>query len=387
MRQLIAWCMSALFCACRLFPQQRKIALLSRQSNHPFDFMLLEPALREAFPGWSIEWACECDTGSLGAGTVLRQMWHAATASICIVDGYVPAVSIPYRHKRAYVMQMWHAMGAIKKFGYQALDTSDGRSSRDAAAFSMHRGYDVVVAGTCGAVEAYAQAFDYPREAVVPLGLPRVDYLLAPEFAAQREQGALRAARRIGLDALRKQGRKVVLYAPTLRRGNRYASTWLGEYAGALGRALALEGPFALVVSGHPLDQERGQDQQPSETTEGAPQVRYLYGVPTRDALWWADYVVTDYSAVAFEAALVGAKVLFYLPDLGEYRKSPGLNIDPLTTWPDLAFQDADALARRIAQDVAGDAISLFDEQAGDYLGALAVPCIPSIIAALPQGK
>ena len=61
--------------------------------------------------------------------------------------------------------------------------------------------------------------------------------------------------------------------------------------------------------------------------------VAFLRGAASIDVLSWVDYVVTDYSAVAFEAAVASKKVLFYVPDIEEYRRSPGLNVDPLEEY------------------------------------------------------
>ena len=41
-----------------------------------------------------------------------------------------------------------------------------------------------------------------------------------------------------------------------------------------------------------------------------------------------ADYVITDYSNIAFEAGLEGVPVLLYTPDIDTYKNNPGLNID-----------------------------------------------------------
>ena len=44
-----------------------------------------------------------------------------ATAEVCIVDGYCIPVSVLHHRKELRVVQVWHALGAIKKFGRQAL--------------------------------------------------------------------------------------------------------------------------------------------------------------------------------------------------------------------------------------------------------------------------
>lgn len=178
-----------------LFPIRNRVAFLSRQSTCPFDFVLIESRVRLTHPDVEIAWSCLPRSGRFGPATMLRQLWFAATSRVCIVDGYVPAVSIPEGLLRARCIQVWHAPGAIKKFGYQAVGTSSGRSPEASRAFRMHRGYDCVVAGFRGALAAFAEAFDCAENAIVPCGLPRFEYLLRPEYEELREYHELQVRR------------------------------------------------------------------------------------------------------------------------------------------------------------------------------------------------
>ena len=45
------------------------------------------------------------------------------------------------------MIQMWHAIGKIKKSGYQTLDKDSGRSRAVAELLCMHRNYDYIIAG------------------------------------------------------------------------------------------------------------------------------------------------------------------------------------------------------------------------------------------------
>ena len=347
---LIAWMVRVIYRVCCLFPQRRKIVFLSRQASRPFDFVLLEPELKRRFPNHAVVWSCVAEIGQMSVLLMVKQIWHVATADLCLVDGYVPAVSLPLRH-RSRVIQIWHAPGAIKKFGYQAVGTPAGRSRRAAESLRMHRGYDYVVAGMPGAVTAFAEAFDMPVERILPLGLPRIDYLRDHVFDGLRAKRFARAERAVAeafaSDPAAERCATTVLYAPTFRKNNA-DGRWM-EHAVARLRT-ALEGSGArLLVAGHPLDHD-----EEFEQGGGAP-VGFVHGVPTIDVIHAADYVVTDYSTVAFEAGYARKPVLFYVPDIEEYRASPGLNIDPARDVPTLTFDDASAIAAVVTGDVAYD--------------------------------
>jgi ATP-dependent DNA ligase len=52
---------------------------------------------------------------------VLNEMFHLATSKYCIIDSYVIPVSILKHRNKLVIIQIWHALGAIKKFGYASL--------------------------------------------------------------------------------------------------------------------------------------------------------------------------------------------------------------------------------------------------------------------------
>lgn len=381
--KVIAWLVRALYRICAIFPSKKKIVFLSRQASKPFDFELLEPALQRAFPGYEIVWSCVPVSGIFGPRLAVLQVWHAATSRLCFVDGYVPAVCITHDLRRSRCVQLWHALGAIKYFGYQALNTPDGRSSLVAEELAMHRGYDVVVAGFSGAVDAFSRAFDIASEKILPIGLPRIDYLLESDFGGLR-QGRFQAADPTGsLETLGCKGVTRILYAPTLRRGIQSVDEWFAEEVCNLQRALPKDGSMMLVVVGHPL-QGKAKIEEPG--------ICYLDKVPAIDILEAIDYVITDYSAVAFEAAVLSKKVLFYVPDIEEYRLSPGLNIDPLKRYPSISYKEGLDLISAIYLDRVGNNIRSFDLYIQDYIGQLRTGSIDRIVELshvmlLKQGK
>ena len=375
--ELAACLMRLVFRLCSLFPQQRKIVLLSRQSARPLDFVLLEPELARRFPDRRIVWSCVTSIGEMSLPLMLSQIWHVATAELCLVDGYVPAVSTPYAH-RCVVVQVWHALGAIKRFGYQSLDTPAGRSSRAARTLRMHRGYDLVVAGLPGAVASFSEAFDIPAEKILPLGLPRVDYLLSPDLEPTRSRRFARAGRaakaafsRVGAAG---DGWRTVVYAPTFRKANA-DSRWLEHAVTSLCSALAGTSS-RLLVAGHPLD-----DLPEGAFDLGTPVVG-LRGVATIDLLHLADFVVTDYSTVAFEAGFAGCRVLFFVPDIDEYRLSPGLNVDPLVELSTVSFVDAAGVAGVVAGTTPYDAAAFesFMARSAQGVGVGAIERISDVL-------
>ena len=82
-------------------------------------------------------------------------------------------------------------------------------------------------------------------------------------------------------------------------------------------------------------------------------------GFSTIELLSVADALVTDYSAVAYEAAAVGVPVFFHVPDIDDYRKTPGLNVDPLQDYPGCSSRDLSETLRTACLDAhRGDALA-----------------------------
>lgn len=318
----------------RLFPLRKRVALLSRQSSTlSLDFSMLKKELeRRQIPCVSCTAALK--TSNLGRYTIslLLQVWYAMTSSVVVVEGYVPAVSIPRKRKGVHVIQIWHALGAIKKFGYAALDTPAGRSTRSARIGHMHRNYDYIIAGGPGAIRAYAESFCYPPARVITLGLPRVDYLF-------------RQSQKPMSDVMSQLiSPNTVLYAPTLRTHTESVD-WLVKNIHELANACAFCG-MNLLVAFHPLTKN-----VPTQEFSHEHNVVFAGKVRTLDLLPYVTAVITDYSAVAFCAGIVDTPVYFYVPDIDEYRKSPGLFIDPLMQFSANASRSAAELLRNMSQD------------------------------------
>jgi CDP-ribitol ribitolphosphotransferase len=370
------WVIRVLYTIFKRSPVKKRVAFLSRQSGKPsLDFTLLESALRVELPGWEFATSCYRDTGSLAArvrGT-LRQLRLVANSRLCVVDGYTPAVSIPRLDPSTVVVQIWHALGTFKRFGWQALDGEAGRTRAQAEQLMMHRQYSLVIAGGEGPRVAYAQAFDCPASRIIPLGMPRMDYLLDDKPQCERKR--IKAAVIEQYPQLA-NGRVNVLFAPTLRKGNGRANA--RRHLEELASHLPAE-TFNLIVAFHPLSTHRAEgsrvEGEPLSrvASDGSPDgashvgsdgrvpitplapITHIPHIRGIDLLELADYVVTDYSAIAFEAALLRRKVVFYVPDIVAYRVSPGLNIDPEEQFAAISFRDAPSLARFIQRDIQED--------------------------------
>lgn len=320
--------MRLIYSVAKLLPTNRnKITFLSRQSNvTPLDFEMLIDELRHRNPAVQVAAIARRLDPGVGnqvryGAALLASMYHLATSKVCVLDSYWPAVSALDHKRELVVFQMWHAMAKLKKSGKATVGRPDGRSRAISELMRMHEGYDRVVAGAPAWNRFYMESFGIPQEALINIGLPRADYLVN-----QRDEIS---ARILEVYPEFEEG-PVVLYAPTFRAGG-----GVGPWAKDLVSRLSPAG-FKTIVKGH------------ANQTLLAPEHDYweCEEFSAVELLTVADFLVTDYSAISVEGALIDVRTFFYAFDLDEYSRNNGLNIDLEGEYPHLVCRDAaDVLA------------------------------------------
>ena len=128
----------AIYAVLKLLPAQRKVVLITREPRQiTVDFALLKDALRRKHPDHRVVVIKHKKLSPAYIPKAFREMYHLATCSGCLVDGYIIPVSILTHRKDLRIGQIWHALGALKKFGHLASGTREGPNPRVAA--TMHR--------------------------------------------------------------------------------------------------------------------------------------------------------------------------------------------------------------------------------------------------------
>lgn len=288
----------------KCFKTKNKITYLSRQSNSiSLDFMLLKQEIEKKHPTVKqVVLTKKIEKGFIQkfkyAIHIFEQMYHIATSKVVIVDTYVIPVSVLKHKKELKVIQIWHALGAIKKFGYQVLDKAEGSSSLIAKAMKMHNNYDIVTCSSKVTAAFYKKAFNVDMKKIKVVGMPRVDYILGDN----RNEEILKLNPSFN-------GKPTILYIPTFRKNGVVDLTGLLQNID--------DEKYNLVIKLHPLDTTLVDE-------------KYLAKgeFSTYDLMKFADYIITDYSAVAIEASLLQKPLFLYVYDIAEYSETRGLNIN-----------------------------------------------------------
>lgn len=320
----------------KAFPVNKdKVLFCSRQSSEtPLDFRLIQRKLEENMPDdtdINIINICQ-PIGKdikgylLFAKATIRSMFHLATSSVCILDSYWPAVSLLKHKPELTIIQIWHAIGKIKKSGYAAIGKKSGRKREYATRLNMHKNYDFIIAGAEAWNRFYCESFGVEENLLLNYGLPRIDYLIDSESDNRQ---------RFFSENPELKDRKIVLYAPTFRRNMK--SHWNKIMSLVEGNNIL------LIIKTHPGEVKKSRVSSES--------IRYFDEWDAIDLIAVCDYLVTDYSAIALEAAVLNKKTFYWVYDYEEYTGNNGLNIDLYGTVPMHVFEDVDELKEYIEKD------------------------------------
>ncbi|MGH2407233.1 MAG: CDP-glycerol glycerophosphotransferase family protein [Candidatus Limnocylindrales bacterium] len=323
--------LNRLFSLLPLRPQEVVLAS-ARQSRLEGNFAFLMAALQRRRP--DLRYVLLLEPYSYGLASKLgylarlvRGTYHLCRAGLVIVDNaYLPVHVAPHR-RGTTVVQVWHAVGALKRFGADAA-TPLAEPERT----FLHRNYDAVIAAGEDSRAPYAAALRTPRERVLALGAARTDFFFDDAAMAAARQRVLAAYPRLS-------GRRVILYAPTFRGRGRTKQPALGLDAVQLRRALPADD--ILVLKGHPnLD--------PSATPTAGFDLVVDPSADINELLTIADVLITDYSSSIFEWALLRRPLVLLTGDLAAYERDPGLYLDYHTAMIGTQVADTDGVIEAI---------------------------------------
>lgn len=263
------------------------------------------------------------DYSKLSAGGLLKEMvgfmsLYSRARYVFICDNFLPAASCKKRRDTTLI-QLWHAGGALKKFGYD--------SKGDIPPYyvgNVFRNYDLVTVSAQACVKPFASAMRTAPERVLPLGISRTDLYFDEKWRKQCRDKFKRAYPNAG-------GKKVLLWAPTFR-GNPAAPYVIGgEEIEKLEKMIREE--WLVIKRLHPHMRERTDSAENQMKTE--------------ELLPVADFLVTDYSSIVFDWLLFERPFAFLAPDISLYEKERGF-YTALEEFPAEVAKNAGELYRAV---------------------------------------
>lgn len=226
-----------------------------------------------------------------------------AKAPVIIVDDYFPMIYQLKLRKGTQLLQVWHASGAFKRMGFSRVGKPGGpvKGSR------THKNYTAAIVSSSAIRENYAEAFGISLDKVHATGIPRTDVFFDTQYI---ENARTEVRQELDIPA----DKKLLLFAPTFRGNGQmsayYDPTWIDW------EQLAQKvGPHYIIgYKAHPFVKDK------PEIVTNDPRFRDLGSIRDTNRLLMAtDLLVTDYSSIIFDFALLGRPTVFFCPDLEEY--------------------------------------------------------------------
>lgn len=236
-----------------------------------------------------------------------KAAWHAANARVILLDDSCTFLDYIDLKPETRSIQLWHACGAFKTFGYSRLGKAQGPSQRD----RNHRFYTHAITSSAQIAPFYAEAFGIPLSHVEATGVPRTDVFFDPAYKKRMQEELLREHPEF-------TGKRIILFAPTFRGWDKENAYYPEEQFDAVRFMQNMPEDTVLVVKHHPYIRQRIEI--PDAWRERI--IDLTDSAEINDLLFITDLLITDYSSVIFEASLLDIPMVFYAFDLDEYIRN-----------------------------------------------------------------
>lgn len=200
------------------------------------------------------------------------------------------------KNKKTVVINLWHGT-PLKKMGFDAKVDSKKFYLKEKLGLYEHKYIDYLCIASKHTVYAFESSFGIAKEKILPTGQPRNDIL----FKAKSDFNFAQSIKENVLSKLNIKSPKIALYAPTFRDKYICRVDLIKEL-----KEIFKQNGVELVVKLHPLDKDRVYFKQPS--------------IDIQELLIASDMLISDYSSVFFDYAILERPIILFLYDIKEYQ-------------------------------------------------------------------
>lgn len=229
--------------------------------------------------------------------------WMAKSKFI-LIDDFFPTVYPLKVRKNSKLIQVWHAVGAFKKVGYSRNNINKEKSI-------THKNYTDTIVSSDNIVDNYAEAFGIKKECVHPLGVPRTDIFFDKKLLMTKKEEILKRHEIL-------KDKNIILFAPTFRGSGRNSAYYPEKYINLKMIYESLKSEDIFIIKYHPF--VKNKLNIPKEYEDKI--IDYTGYKDINDLLIITNLLITDYSSVIFDYALLSRPIVFYIPDYEEYKNS-----------------------------------------------------------------
>jgi teichoic acid glycerol-phosphate primase len=267
--------------------------------------------------------------------TFIQSIYHLATSEVVFLDNYYGFLSTVTMKKQTQIIQLWHANGAIKKFGWEDPSNQFRNEGAKRRFLKVYDSFNKVVVGSDYMTNIFMNAFQVSKDRILRIGVPRTDFFFNSSNNSQ-------ATSRVEKHYPEIKEKKVVLYAPTFREFKGELKPFelnidISNFQKTLGDE------YILLLRLHPSMNSHIKTSYPSIINVSS----YPY---INDLLLTTDILITDYSSIPFEFCLLKRPIIFFPFDLEEYKKERGFWCDFFELAPGPVVFNSEDLIKQITE-------------------------------------
>lgn len=234
-----------------------------------------------------------------------RYMYYLATSKYQVINMRQPQWFV--KRTGTKFLSTWHGT-PLKHLVFDMDNVASANPMYKAIFFSQSRQWDYLVTANQFSVDVFEHAFMYPEGQMLKSGYPRNDILSAPD----KDDRARKIKEQLGIPL----DKKIILYAPTWRDDDYYG---VGDYKFTLKLDIErlkreLGDEYVLVLRTHYFITEH------LDTTGFGD---FVYNESSYDDIaelyLIADVLITDYSSVFFDYAILRRPILYFVYDYEKY--------------------------------------------------------------------
>ena len=268
----------------------------------------------------------------------LSYFYYMSRAKYWVINCKMP-MYIRKKDEQVY-LQTWHGT-PLKRLGHDIIVPEGTTFYRSQMSYEdMCKTYDVDVARYNYMIspnrfctEVFQSAFGIDRERLIETGYPRNDFI-----TNATKEDIIKLKKKFGLPL----DKKVVLYAPTWRDNSYVTSGYTFELKADFHKWKEVLGDeYVVVFKPHYLIVNKYENDR---SLEG-----FLYSISAEaeinELYVLSDILITDYSSVFFDYAVLNRPIYFYMYDLEEYKgELRGFYLDIYTELPGHIYEDEQKL-------------------------------------------
>lgn len=234
----------------------------------------------------------------------LKFLKAIATSKYILLDDYYPKIYNFELREDVELVQLWHACGAFKTFGFSRLGKEGGPKSKS----KSHRNYTKAFVSSDEIRKFYAEGFGISEDRVYATGIPRTDIFFDDDYKNKKIKELTEKYQII-------KNKKVIVFAPTFRGNGQKTAYYdfnrldIESLYKEFGKEYVILFKLHPFVKNKPVFGDKYKDFIIDVTDERE----------INDLLFISDILITDYSSVCFEYALLNKPMIFFAYDMDDY--------------------------------------------------------------------